>query len=135
MKRRLARELVLQLLFQTDMIKEEPNEKEVQDFLKQMNAPKEIWLFVLELVKGTLQHKDAIDNELSQSAKNWNLDRMAVVDRNILRLAIFELLYKDDIPMKVTINEAIELAKRYSTIESPSFINGILDKIAKGKKR
>lgn len=126
---------MLQLLFQTDMIKEEPNEKEVQDFLKQMNAPKEIWLFVLELVKGTLQHKDAIDNELSQSAKNWNLDRMAVVDRNILRLAIFELLYKDDIPMKVTINEAIELAKRYSTIESPSFINGILDKIAKGKKR
>lgn len=126
---------MLQLLFQTDMIKEEPNEKEVQDFLKQMNAPKEICLFVLELVKGTLQHKDAIDNELSQSAKNWNLDRMAVVDRNILRLAIFELLYKDDIPMKVTINEAIELAKRYSTIESPSFINGILDKIAKGKKR
>ena len=126
---------MLQLLFQTDMIKEEPNEKEVQDFLKQMNAPKEIWLFVLELVKGTLQHKDAIDNELSQSAKNWNLDRMAVVDRNILRLAIFELLYKDDIPIKVTINEAIELAKRYSTVESPSFINGILDKIAKGKKR
>lgn len=135
MKRRQARELVLQLLFQTDMTKEEPNENQVQDFLKQMDAPEEIWPFVLELVAGTLQHKEDIDIELGRSAKNWNLDRMAVVDRNILRFAIYELLYKDNIPMKVTINEAIELAKRYSTVESPSFINGILDKIAKGKKR
>ncbi|HLC16447.1 MAG TPA: transcription antitermination factor NusB [Thermodesulfovibrionia bacterium] len=132
MKRRLARELVLQLLFQTDMTKEEPDEKQIHEFLSFMNAPEDIKPFITELTTGTLQHKAHIDNKLELAAKNWHLDRMAVVDRNILRAAAYELLYRDDIPLKVTINEAIELAKRYSTVESPSFINGILDNIAKG---
>jgi N utilization substance protein B len=132
MKRRLARELVLQLLFQTDMTKEQPDEKQIHEFLTFMNAPDEIRSFVIELTAGTLQHKVHIDRQLGLAAKNWNLNRMAVVDRNILRAATYELLYRDDIPLKVTINEAIELAKRYSTLDSPSFINGILDNIAKG---
>lgn len=86
--------------------------------------------FAEELVKGVAVHRGAIDDLLTAKSKNWSLARMARVDLSILRIAIFELLYREDIPKNVTINEAIEVAKKFGTEDSPSFINGILDEIA-----
>jgi len=88
--------------------------------------------FAAELVKGVTEHRAAIDELLTAKSKNWSLARMARVDLSILRLAIFELLYCRDIPKNVTINEAIEVAKKFGTEDSPSFVNGILDEIATG---
>ena len=79
---------------------------------------------------GVVDHKDAIDEKIQSSSKNWKLSRMAMVDRNILRMAVFELLYLTDIPKRVSINEAIELGKRFGSEDSGSFINGVLDKIS-----
>lgn len=86
--------------------------------------------FAEDLVKGVTEHRAAIDDLLTAKSKNWSLARMARVDLSILRIAIFELLYRDDIPKNVTINEAIEVAKKFGTEDSPSFVNGILDEIA-----
>lgn len=85
--------------------------------------------FTRRLVKGALQHKDEIDRILRRVARNWNLERMAAVDRNVLRMAVYELLHCAEVPPKVTINEAIEIAKRYSTANSGGFVNGIIDRI------
>lgn len=86
--------------------------------------------FMETLVKGVAEHKDAIDKTISESSTNWKVPRMAIVDRNILRVGVFELERLPEIPARVTLNEAIEIAKRYGTGESGAFINGILDKIA-----
>jgi N utilization substance protein B len=86
-------------------------------------------LFADPLIRGTLEHRDEIDAQIRRVAKNWDLPRIAVVDRNILRLAIYEMMKRDDIPPVVSINEAIDIAKRYSTPDSGKFVNGILDKI------
>lgn len=86
-------------------------------------------LFAEPLIRGTLEHRDAIDEKIKHYAKNWDLHRMAVVDRNILRLAIYEMLHRDDIPPVVSINEAVDIAKKFSTPDSGKFVNGILDKI------
>ena len=86
--------------------------------------------FAETLVSGVVEYRAVIDQEIRDIAKNWSLERMAVVDLSILRVAAYELLYQPDIPVAVTLNEAIEIAKRYGTKESPSFINGLLDKIA-----
>ena len=83
-----------------------------------------------ELVRGVLEHREAIDATISEKSKNWAISRMAKVDLSILRLAVYELLYRDDIPKNVTINEAIEVAKKFGTEDSPSFVNGILDEVA-----
>jgi N utilization substance protein B len=90
--------------------------------------------FFLFLVRGVCKHKEEIDRIINETSENWKLDRMGIVDRNILRFAIFELMFADDIPSNVSMNEAIEIAKRYGTADSPSFINGILDKIASLQK-
>ena len=92
--------------------------------------PTAVRLFAETLVRGVISHRPAIDQRLKQAATNWSVERMAAVDLSILRLAAYELLYQPDIPVRVTLNEAIEIAKRYGTKESPSFINGLLDKIA-----
>jgi len=84
-------------------------------------------------VQGTLQHKEEIDALIRKAAEHWVLERMAAVDRSILREAAYEIMYVEDIPPAVTINEALEIAKKYSSEESASFINGILDRIAKWK--
>jgi N utilization substance protein B len=89
-------------------------------------------LFAEEVVKGVVDYRSVIDQKISAAAKNWSIGRMTAVDLAILRIGVYELLYKDDVPIPVTINEAVEIAKRYGTKESPSFINGLLDKIAKG---
>ncbi len=86
-------------------------------------------LFAENLVKGVLERRDALDEQIKKYAQNWDLHRMAVVDRNVLRLAIYEMMHRDDIPPVVSINEAVDIAKRFSTEESGKFVNGILDKI------
>lgn len=86
--------------------------------------------FAETLVKGVIEYRAVIDREIRDAAKNWSLERMATVDLSILRICIYELLYQPDVPKRVAINEAIEISKRYGTKESPSFVNGLLDKVA-----
>ncbi|MGO9611614.1 MAG: transcription antitermination factor NusB [Dissulfurispiraceae bacterium] len=143
MKRRNAREYVLQFLYGTDFTKHVAFEKEKVQILPDIKADlslfwqetredsKEIKEFADDLIRGTIDHLEGIDAQIQRVAEKWKLLRMATVDRNILRSATYELLFRDDIPCAVTINEAIEIAKKFSTAESASFINGILDKIAK----
>ncbi len=91
-------------------------------------------LFAESLVKGVSEYRAAIDRQIAAVAKNWSIERMSPVDLSILRIGAFELLYRPDIPVQVSINEAIEIAKRYGTKDSPAFINGLLDKIAREGK-
>ena len=129
-KRTKARQLALQILYQMD-ITQDVSPASLENFWQSQREEVDstIKQFTLELVEGIRKYHQAIDNKISQYAKNWELKRMAVVDRNILRQACFELLYRPDIPPKVAINEAIELAKRFSGTEAGKFVNGILDKI------
>jgi len=126
-KRTRARELALQFLYQADLVAKPV--AEADDFLRDEERDVETRRFALRLVKGTLEHREEIDEAIQKVAQNWNISRMAVVDRNVLRLATYELLNCQDIPPKVAINEAIEIGKRYSTQNSGAFINGILDRI------
>lgn len=131
MKRRKAREYALQILFQLDIRKEKPSAAVLRHFWAEYEPDEEVKAFSEEIVKGTYKHIAKINELLHQCAKNWSLDRMAVVDRNVLRMAVYEILYRIDIPTSVTINEAIEIAKKYGTDESGSFVNGILDRAAR----
>ena len=97
---------------------------------RKLNAgEREILQFATKLVEGTLERRDEIDARLQSVTRNWDLRRMAIVDRNILRMAVYELMWCDDVPHKVAINEAIELGKKFSTANSGGFVNGILDRI------
>ena len=129
-KRTRARQLVLQILYQMD-INNDFSKATVDDFWMNQKdkVDPEVKSFTLELVEGVQTHLEMIDRSIAQYAQNWQLRRMAVIDRNILRQACFELLYRPDIPPKVSINEAIDLAKRFSDTDSGKFVNGILDKI------
>jgi transcription antitermination protein NusB len=131
MKRRKAREYALQILFQLDIRKEKPSAAVLKHFWAEYDPDEEVKSFSEEIVRGTYKHIAKINELLHQCAKNWSLDRMAVVDRNVLRMAVYEILYRIDIPTSVTINEAIEIAKKYGTDESGSFVNGILDRAAR----
>jgi N utilization substance protein B len=91
--------------------------------------------FAEELARGVIAHHAAIDPLISKHAENWEIDRMGTVDRNAMRIAVYEMLYRDDIPPVVSINEAVDLAKAFSSIESGKFVNGILDRIRKGIDR
>ena len=136
-KRRKAREFAMQILFQLDIrgVLHGDDFKELIDmFWQDTPCKQEIKDFSENLVFGTIQHLNEIDKYIIKYAENWELSRMASVDRNILRYATYELLYLQDIPMKVTINEAIDIAKEYGTDDSAKFINGLLDKIAKNAK-
>jgi len=127
--RRKAREFALQLLFQLDFDRDNPQDK-IDMFWQAQTCPPQIKEFANQLVKGTLDNLERIDQHIAHQAQNWRLERMAVVDRNILRFATYEILFREDIPPKVSINEALEIAKKYSTPDAVRFINGILDKIA-----
>ena len=129
-KRTKARQLALQILYQID-ITHDNYSASLDDFWhnQTQEVDSTVKQFTLELVRGIHKYLDIIDHKIAEYAKNWELKRMAVVDRNILRQACFEILYRPDIPPKVAINEAIELAKRFSGIEAGKFVNGILDKI------
>jgi N utilization substance protein B len=124
--RRKAREIALQVLYQLDVLRIEPREA-IELFWLHFNAPAEAREFASELVEGTWAHRDEIDQMISTCSENWSLERMARVDRNILRLAVYELLHGQGIPPKVALNEAIDLGKEFGSENSGSFINGILD--------
>jgi N utilization substance protein B len=127
-----ARELALQFLFQMDFHGAEYR-AEAQRFLGEALGGKaggeEARAYAERVIDGVLAHQEAIDALIRGAAKNWDLERMAAVDRNALRIGCYELLHEEEVPMKVAINEAIELGKRYSTEASGAFINGILDRI------
>ena len=129
-KRTKARQLALQILYQID-ITQDDSALSLDKFWQSQTETVDstVKQFTLELVQGIQEHHQAIDRKIAEYAKNWELKRMAVVDRNILRQACFEILYRADIPPKVAINEAIELAKRFSGVEASKFVNGVLDKI------
>ncbi len=133
MKRRRSREYALQLLFQLDLTDSQLDEKLLGEFWEGSSEDAEVRDFTHTIVRGTTENLNTIDKIIKKAADNWAIDRMAVVDRNILRAATYELFYIKDIPSSVTLNEAIEISKKYSTEDSSAFINGILDKIQKSK--
>lgn len=128
MKRRRAREYALQMLFQHEFA---GGDFDVSSFWKDKREGKDVEEFAEAIVRGTIKNLAAIDAEIRRVAEHWVIERMAAVDRNILREAAYELLFRPDIPPAVTINEALEIAKKYSSSESASFINGILDRISR----
>ncbi len=152
-KRREARERAVQFLFQHDLNTPDDVDRALEQFWETQRAaaiaeekggatwgqPIElppptadeaaVRLFADPLIRGTLQFRDEADEMIKKHAKNWDLHRIAAVDRNILRLAIYEMLHRDDIPPIVSINEAVDIAKKFSTQDSGKFVNGILDKI------
>jgi transcription antitermination factor NusB len=130
-KRTQAREFALQILYQLDITRddcaeslskfwENNSENQIEEVVKE---------FACDLVKGIQENLPGIDAKISHYAQNWQLERMAVVDRNILRIGCYELLFRRDIPPKASINEAVEIAKRYSGVEAGKFVNAILDKV------
>lgn len=131
--RRKARELALQMLFENDIAGTLPDEmfRRSPDLQK---APAALREFTQRLVSGTLANRDDLDAIISRQADHWRLARMPIVDRNILRLALFELLHEPSTPRPVVIDEALEIAKRFSTPRSSQFINGILDGVLKSRK-
>lgn len=136
-KRTRAREFAMQVLYQID-ITSDTIDASLEAFWRSKadeEIEEEVKKFSIELINGTITNLAEIDKCITEYAANWQLARMAVVDRNILRLGCFELLYRADIPPKVAINEAVELAKKFSGTEAGKFVNGILDKIKVEKKK
>jgi len=152
-KRREARERAVQFLFQHDLNPPENLDRALNEFWDTQRAAAiagekgpatwgqpvelppptveeaEVRLFADPLIRGTVEHRDAIDEHIKKHAKNWEFHRIATVDRNIMRLAIYEMLFREDIPPIVSINEAVDIAKKFSTQDSGKFVNGILDKV------
>ncbi|MDH7576225.1 MAG: transcription antitermination factor NusB [Bacillota bacterium] len=130
MGRRRAREVALQILFQVDVGKVKP-ERALVYTLNEFQVRGETAAYARALVEGTLAYLEEIDDFLKRYATEWDLPRMANVDRNILRLGLYEMLYCRETPLNVAIDEALELAKTFSNEDAPRFINGILGRIAK----
>lgn len=124
--RRRGRELALQMLYQHELSGSSPEEM-ASRFEELEQAPPQSREFALSLVRGVLEHWKEIDRWVSTQAEHWRLERMATVDRNILRLAVYELLFEPDTPPAVVIDEAVELAKRFGSEQSGPFVNGVLD--------
>jgi N utilization substance protein B len=131
--RRKARELTLQFLFQIEFSHQKLKDT-LESFWQENVVVEEVHEFATKLIEGTLRNLKEIDQVIEEVSTNWKLPRMAAVDRNLLRQTSYELLYLTDIPASVSINEAVDIAKKFGTEESPSFINGILDKIGERKK-
>ncbi|EGL16715.1 MULTISPECIES: transcription antitermination factor NusB [unclassified Paenibacillus] len=139
MRRRVAREIALQSLYQIDMngvsaaeavnvaVHEAENDNEAQVDHKEKIMPE----YIRELVDGTLSNRERIDQLLAGYLKGWKMDRLSRVDREVLRLAAFEMLFQEDVPPKVVVNEAIDLAKHFGTDDSGKFVNGVLGKMIK----
>jgi N utilization substance protein B len=127
--RRKARECALQMLFQYDLARQ-PVEELIQTYWGELaEAADEVRDFANDLVTGVIIHLDEIDDRIRQRTEHWRIPRMAVVDRNLLRLAVYEFLHQPQTPKTVAINEALEIARRFSTHEATQFVNGILDAI------
>lgn len=129
-RRSQARETALKVLYQLDITKD-PIQEGLENFFRHHRAPVSSQPFIRALVEGTIQRLAEIDALLAKHATNWAVNRMAIVDRNILRLGVFELVFGQETPPKVAINEAVELAKRFGTNDSGKFVNGVLDSIHK----
>ena len=152
-KRREARERAVQFLFQHDLNPPEDLERALNEFWDTQRAAAiagekgpatwgqpvelppptaeeaEVRLFADPLIRGAVEHRDAIDEHIKKHVRNWDFNRIAAVDRNVMRLAIYEMLHREDIPPVVSINEAVDIAKKFSTQDSGKFVNGILDKV------
>jgi N utilization substance protein B len=131
--RRQSRECALQVLFQWD-IHGQPGDW-LEDFWTQHPASPQVREFAERLSEGVIEHRTELDKIIGACATNWKVSRMPIVDRNILRAAVYELLWMPDVPAKVTVNEAIELAKRFADDEAKKFVNGILDQVLKSDPR
>lgn len=163
-RRRISREMAVQMLYQSDLggsplpqifksfdlaeyvTRDEPGEKrkdgqeppgrpsredERADYQRRRRQAEEAFAFAQGLVKGTLEHREQVDALIREQADNWRLERMPPVDRNVLRLAVFEMLYETDTPKLVIVDEAIELAKKFGSEQSGRFVNGLLDGLLK----
>jgi N utilization substance protein B len=129
--RRDAREAAVQFLYQVDTHRPENIDPALKEFWAQNEEPQNVREFADKLLRGVLEKMPEVDAKIRGLADNWDFERLAVVDRNILRLAVYEMLFRDDIPPVVSINEAIEIAKKFSTAESGKFVNGLLDRAKK----
>ncbi len=129
--RRLGRECAVQFLYQYDLNPDKNWEKSLNAFWKLSEPSKSAQEFADGLIRGVMGKLPELDAKIKTLADNWDFSRLAVVDRNILRLAMYEMSYREEIPPVVTINEAIEIAKRFSTEESGKFVNGLLDRAKK----
>ena len=132
--RRKARELALQMLFQWEQGKHNPQHV-INTFLLPQRAEPEVEKFAVELFEGAVTEVADLDQLLRKHAENWRLERMAAIDRNLLRLALHELLHHPETPPAVVINEALEIARRFSDKDSVDFVNGVLDAIHKNRSR
>ncbi len=128
-RRTRGREIALQVLYQLELNAGQSPEEVTRFIERRLLAEPKLCIFSQSLVDGVRENQARIDSVITTVAENWRLDRMAAIDRNILRLGAYELLCRDDIPDKVAINEALELAKRYSTAQSSKFVNGVLDRM------
>jgi N utilization substance protein B len=128
-KRREGREAAVQFLFQNDLNSSGENAGALEDFWNLRPTPGKTRDFSVELIRGVLAHRAAIDEQIKKYVANYELDRIAAVDRNILRVGIYEMLFCRDVPPIVSINEAIEIAKRFGGEESGRFVNGVLDRL------
>ena len=128
-RRSRAREVVVQVLYEDDLNPDRSPEVADQFLCNRLNNDQELIDFARSLLAGVRKHREEIDKLLIERADNWTLERMAVTDRNILRLAIYEMLHREDIPPVVSINEAVDIAKKFSTQDSGKFVNGILDRV------
>jgi N utilization substance protein B len=128
-QRRENRKCVIQFLYQWEVNKPEQLADGIRVFIETLESPREYYAFAEELINGAIEQITVVDAEIAENASNWTFDRIAKVDLAILRLAIYELLFRTDIPPIVSINEAIDLSKIFSTPDSKRFINGILDKM------
>jgi len=131
--RHSARELALQILFQLDF--HGTTDGWLEEFWAQQRSLKSVREFANQIVLGVQAQKEELDQLIEQAAENWTLDRMPIVDRNILRQTIYELVWVPDIPAKVSVNEALQLAKSFADDDAKRFVNGILDKILKHDPR
>jgi N utilization substance protein B len=126
-QRREARELAVQVLYMMELNRAESDELRAF-FWEGRRSGAAVRRFADELIDGVESCRDEIDGWIRDLASNWDVDRIAVVDRNVMRVALYEMLYREDIPAAVSINEAVDIAKRFSTAESGAFVNGILDR-------
>jgi N utilization substance protein B len=128
-RRSRGREVALQVLYQVEQNPGIPAEEVHRFIQRRLLGDRKLCEFTEGLIGGVKEHQARIDGLISEVAENWRLDRMAAIDRNILRLGAYEMLFHPEVPPRVAINEALELAKRYSTAQSSRFVNGILDRV------
>ncbi|MCK4994409.1 MAG: transcription antitermination factor NusB [Candidatus Omnitrophica bacterium] len=134
-KRTHSRECALQILYSVDIRKAAPLVEISTDYWQKNSEDDTVKQFAMLLVEGTCKNLKNIDKLITEYTDNWRIERMAVIDRNIIRMATFELIYLEQIPPKVAINEAVDLAKRFGDGESGRFVNGVLDKINKQERK